>query len=182
MRRFHLPLAVAAVMLLGLLVTGWHVVGTLAQEGTPAASPESAPDEPEGVTFEVMSAAPVETLPSAPAEAVLLRITVEPGAILPAPNDPAMNFVYVEAGTATVRRDAPVGVGRDAQFDTLEQEPFEQVAAGTEFPVGPGDAFVVPPLAAGELHNDGQENVVLLVTVVISTGGPAGDGAGTPVR
>jgi quercetin dioxygenase-like cupin family protein len=176
MRRSLILLSVVTVIPLVLLVAGWLAVGTLAQEGTPAAEG----GEPEDVTFETISAAPAETLPSAPAEVVLLRITIQPGAAVPAPNDPGASFTYVESGTATVRLEAAVGIGRAAQFDTPEEDPFERVAAGTEFPVGPGDAFVIPPLTEGELRNDGQEPVVLLVTYLFPTGEPAMPGTGTP--
>lgn len=151
MRRFSVPFAVMVIVLLGLLAPRSLPLAT-AQEGTPAAEDELPP----GVTSEFIAGASAAELPPTPAFMVLVRLTLEPGAVLPAdPNDPSGAFVVVEAGTITVRLEDPA----------------------TEATLGPGESFYGPPFVAGEVSNQGQEPAVLLLAII----GPEEDeSAATP--
>ena len=182
MRRVPVPIAVVAVVLVGLLAAG-RVTATAAQEGTPAAE-EMAP--PEGVTFEPLGFGTAEELPETPADVVLARFTLDPGTGFPIEaDDPSVALVYVEAGALTARVEAPVRVTRAATIaafatpGAVEEgavpEP-EEVAAGTEFALAAGDSAFFPLNAPGEIRNDGPERVVGLVAVVE----PLEAGGGTP--
>jgi hypothetical protein len=56
----------------------------------------------------------------------------------------------------------------------------EDVPAGTEFTMGPGEASVWPPHIAGETRNEGQEPVVALIAYMVPEGGPATPATGSP--
>ena len=193
MRRVPVLLALVAVVLAGALAVG-RLDATGAQEepepgaggGTPPAGEEFAP--PEGVTFEPLGFGTAEELPAAPADLLLARFGLEPGAVFPIEaGDPSVALVVVQEGALTVRVEAPVQVVRAAMiaaFATPGAEGFEpapeEVAAGTEFVLEAGDSFVFPPNVAGEARNDGQERAVALGAFVappVEDGTPA---AGTP--
>ena len=138
------------------------------------------------MTFEPLGFGTAEELPAAPADLVLARFTIEPGASFPfEEDDPSVGLAYVEAGVLTVRVEAPMRVTRAATIaafatpGAVEEDAVparEEVAAGTEFTLEAGDSAVFPPNVPGELRNDGQERVVALVALVF----PPEDGAGTP--
>ena len=166
MRRSPVLISVAAVVLLGVVVAGR--VGPLAgaQEGTPPAGAfEIAP----GVTAEGLAFAVGQEAPS------LYRLTFAPGvtyAVQPAPD---ISLAYGESGALVFGLDVPVTVTRAG----ATAAPGEPVAAGTEFTLQPGDYFVVPPLAAGEIRNEGDEPASVVVASIIP-GGRATPEAGTP--
>ena len=184
MPRFLAPIAVVALVLVGLLVAG-HAATTVAQEGTPAAGEGFAP--PEGVAFEPLGFGTADELPAAPADLVLLRFTIDPGAGFPIEaDDPSVGFVYVEAGALTFRVEAPIRVTRAATIAAFATPGAieagavpgpEEVAAGTEFTLEAGDSVVIPANVGGELRNDGQEQAEGLVVLV----GPPEGGEATPV-
>ena len=177
-----MPRLLAALAL--LLALGGLAAPLAAQEATPPAEEEFPP---EGVGFFPLGFGTAEELPAAPADLVLVRFTLEPGASIPADaGDPSAALVYVEAGALTVRVDAPVRVTRAAviaAFATPGAEPEgppmpEEVAAGTAFTLAAGDSVVLPPNVAAELRNDGQERVVGLAAIVAPP--EMGGEAGTP--
>ena len=189
MRRVSVPVSVLVVVLLGLVAAvGVPRLGAGAQEGTPPAGEEFAP--PEGVTFEPLGFGTAEELPAAPADLLLARFGLEPGAVFPIEaGDPSVALVVVQEGALTVRVEAPVRVVRAATIAAFATpgaeegavpEP-EEVAAGTEFTLEAGDSFVFPPNVAGEARNDGQERAVALVAFVAPLEGDGGTpAAGTP--
>jgi hypothetical protein len=77
MRRFRVVLSVLAVFLLGIVALQAQPV-VVAQEATPSADMQ----DPEGVTFEPLALTSGVTLPS-PADLIAVRLTVDPGALLP---------------------------------------------------------------------------------------------------
>ena len=183
MRRFSVLIAVVAFVLGGLLVAG-RTADTVAQEGTP---PADEFEPPEGVTFAPLAFGTAEELPAAPADLVLLRFTIDPGAGFPIEaDDPSVGFVYVEAGALTFRVEAPIRVTRAATIAAFATPGAieagavpgpEEVAAGTEFTLEAGDSVVIPANVGGELRNDGQEQAEGLVVLV----GPPEGGEATPV-
>ena len=184
MRRFAIPVSVLAVALLGLLAAGRPGLGAVAQDATPAAE-EFAP--PAGVTFEPLGFGRAEELPTAPAELLLARFTIDPGAGFPIEeDDPTVALVYVEAGALTIRVEAPIRVVRAATIAAFATPGAaeegavpapEEVAAGTEFTLEAGDSAVFPPNVPGEVRNEGAERAVGLVALIA----PPEDAAATPV-
>jgi mannose-6-phosphate isomerase-like protein (cupin superfamily) len=99
-----------------------------------------------------------------------LHITVAPGSVFTGPaDDPSVGLNLVESGELTLRLEAAVTVNRASGP--------EEVAAGTEFTLGPGESFIWPPNVAGELRNDGPEPVVQLLAFLA----PAEEAAATPL-
>ena len=104
-----------------------------------------------------------------------MRVTVAPGSVFNGPaDDPSVGLNLIESGELTARIEAAVTVTRATGP--------EDVAAGTEFTLGPGESFIWPPNVAGELRNDGPEPVVQLVAFLApaAEGAAATPMAGTP--
>jgi len=183
MRRRSVLLSVVAVVLLALVAAG-RLPGAAAQDATPPAG--EFLDLPEGVAFELLGLGVAEELPAAPADFVLVRFTLDPGASFPIEEaDPSVALVYVEAGAFTVRVEAPMTIIRAAFIAAIATPgaveegavpPPEEVAAGVEFTLAAGDSAVFPPNVAGEARNDGAEPAVALLAFV----GPPEDGEATP--
>ncbi len=191
MRRFSALVLVVVIALFGLMGASQPAARVTAQDGTPSAEGEFGL---EGVSFEPLALAPGVTLPSQ-ADLVLVRLGLEPGAVLPAdPEDPALAMVLVESGELTLVLDGPVTITRAGSFaqalGTAEAggafvAPEETAAAGETVTLQTGDVVVLPPNIGGEMRNDGEEPVVGLGFIVEppSSGGavPAeGTPEGTP--
>jgi hypothetical protein len=173
MLRRTLPLLIAVVALFGL-VAPLSPRLAVAQEGSPVAGPELPP----GVTAEFIGGAPLAELPANPGLVVLVRLTLEPGAVLPPePNDPTGAFVVIESGALTARSTGPLTVSRASDADFI----MEPVATDTETTLSPGDALYVGPFQATEVRNDGEEPAVfLLVNILPSEGNEEASPTGTP--
>ena len=103
----------------------------------------------------------LEEPPAGPLHVALLRVTSEPGSVVTSPaDDPTAALVLVESGELTVRLEAPVTISRTTGP--------EEVPAGTDFTLGPGESFLFAPNVAGEVRNDGQEPAVTLVAFLAS--------------
>ena len=188
MRRVPLLVALVAVAFVSLSLLLAARVPAVAQEGTPTGE-EFAP---EGVTFEPLGFGTAEDLPAAPADLVLLRFTIVPGADFPIEaDDPSVALVFVDSGALTARVEAPIRVTRAATIalfatpgavDEGAIPAPEEVAVGTEFTLAAGDSAVFPPNVEGEIRNDGTEPAVALVAIIAPPeGGAATPGVGTPV-
>ncbi len=137
------------------------------------------------MAFAPLAFGTAEELP-APADLILIRFTIDPGAGFPIEeDDPSVALVYVESGAFTVRTEAPIRVTRAATIaafatpGAVEEgaEPqLEEIAAGTEFTLEAGDSAVFPPNVPGEVRNDGAEPAVGLVTIIA----PPEEAEGTP--
>ena len=170
MRRVSAFVSIVALVLLGGVALG--VRPGAAQEATPTGD-EMAP----GVAAAFLAGGPTAELPQRPGFLVLVRLTLEPGAVESAdPDDPTFALIYVESGTVTLRAEAALPVARATPGGEFPAE--EELAAGTELILGPGDSFAGPPNVAGELRNDGDTPAVLLAALAV----PAEMGApeGTP--
>ena len=161
------------VLLLGALVigVGSRVLPTAAQEETPTSE-----EELEGVSFEPLGFGTTEELPAAPAELLLARVTLDPGAGFPIEeDDPSVGLLYVESGSLTIRVEAPVTVIRAATIAAFatpgaaegEVTPPEEVAAWTEYTLNERDSVVIPANVAGEVRNDGTEPAVAMGALII---------------
>jgi hypothetical protein len=162
-RRFVRHGAVAGMLIALLLagfVAGGRIGGTVAQEGTPPAGLGV-----EGAVFEPLAFGDVAELPQAPASFQLVRVRIAPGGHISVPaEDPGLVLIWVESGTLTGTNTTPVRVLRAARLATPESQPFEDVAAGAEFSLEPGDSFVGLPHSGGEYRNDGNDELVLWIS------------------
>ena len=139
-------------------------ISTRAQESTPAAETTGVEVAP-GVTFELMPAS--EDPPS------LYRLRFAPGATLAFVDDPAISLVYVEVGALSLQLDAAVSDARPEASSGDEE-------ADTALALGQGDYFVLPPLVAGEIRNEGQEPMSIMIAAITPGVIPA-TAIGTPV-
>ena len=126
-------------------------VSTRAQESTPAAETTGVEVAP-GVTFDLMPAS--EDPPS------LYRLRFAPGATLAFVDDPAISLVYVESGALSLQLDAAVSDARPEAPSGDEEE------ADTALSLTQGDYFVLPPLVAGEIRNEGQEPMSIVIAAI----------------
>ncbi|CAA9563761.1 MAG: hypothetical protein AVDCRST_MAG49-2725 [uncultured Thermomicrobiales bacterium] len=192
------------VALLGFLVASSPAALAITQDGPPAAALVIAQDgtpsaegvfDLEGVGFEPLAVTSGVGVPS-PADLVLVRLTLEPGAVLPAdPNDPSLAMVFVEAGELTLAPDGAVTVTRAGALGPARATaeaggpfvaPEETAAAGATLTLREGDVAFVPANSNAEIRNEGEKPVVLLVFLVAPPNGdeavPAeGTPEGTPV-
>jgi hypothetical protein len=146
------------LVLAGLFGAG-RISGAIAQEGTPPAGLGV-----EGAVFEPLAFGSVPVLPPAPASFQLVRVRMQPGGHISVPaDDPGLVLIWVESGTLTTTNTTPVSVLRGALLATPEAQPFEDIPAGAEVTLGPGDSFIGPPHSGGESRNDGPDEVVFLI-------------------
>lgn len=131
-----------------------------AQEATPPATAEDAEVAP-GVIFTLLPAS--EDPPS------LYRLAFEPGAALYFAGDPAISLVLVESGAVSLNMNAAVSDARAAT-------PAGDASA---LLMDQGDYFVLPPLVAGEIRNNGEEPAAILIAAI--TPGQFPVVSGTPV-
>ncbi|MDQ3468064.1 MAG: cupin domain-containing protein [Chloroflexota bacterium] len=180
MRRASVLLSILVLVLIGVVVSGRAGSITLAQEGTPSPD-EFAP--PEGISFMPLGFGTAEQLPTTPADFILARFSLDPGAIFPIEaSDPSVTLVVIESGTVTFQVEAPITITRAATIaafatpgvDESAVPAPEEIAAGTEFTMEAGDSAVFPPSIAGEVRNDGQETAVALLAFVEPQGGEEG--------
>ena len=158
MRRFIVSLSVIVVVLLGSVVA-WGL-GARAQEPFATPGPGEFELAPGQIGRELTSGR-LENPPAGPLHVGLLRFTSYPGSVVTTPvEDPTAALILVESGEVTVRLEGLVTITRTTGP--------EEVAAETEFTLGPGESFVWAPNVAGELRNDGQEPAVTLVAFLAS--------------
>ena len=158
MRRVVPFLSVIVVVLFGLLVVG--SLGTRAQESIATPGPGEFELVPGQIGRELTSGR-LENPPAGPLHLGLLRFTSYPGSVLTTPeDDPTAALILVESGEVTLRLEGAVTITRTTGP--------EEVAAGTEITLGPGESFVWAPNVAGELRIDGQEPAVTLVAFLAS--------------
>jgi len=151
MRRFIVSVSFALVVLLGLVATmGWS---TNAQESFSTLGPDEFELAPGQIGRELTSGR-FEKPPAGPLHMGLLRITSDPGTVSSGggPDDPTGALILVESGAVTVRLEEPATITRTTGP--------EEVAADTDFTLGPGESFVWEPFVVGEVRNDGQEPAV----------------------
>ena len=163
MRRITVCL-LSVVMVLGTILLSGGLTAT-AQEATPPAEEEGL----EGISFTFLGGGETDTLPTAPAGIYLVRIDLAPGAVLPSdPSDPSLSVFTVETGVITVTVDAPLTVLHLPTNAEPGPDDFEQVAAGEEFTMEAGDSTLFPANIGGEIRNDGEEDAVMVGTMIES--------------
>jgi hypothetical protein len=168
MRRWTPPLVLGLVVLLGLILTGRLSGIARAQTAAPTAD-----GMPLGVSAQPLGLGHVATLPAAPADLLLIRFTVAPGASVPIdPNDPSLTLASIESGTLTLRFDGPLTVTRASAMTAMAtpgamaMPATEQIPAGTTATLRAGDSVIGPPNVGGTLRNAGTEPVVVLNAII----------------
>ena len=142
------------VLVAGLVAFTCGMLGPLstgAQESTPPAETTGVEIAP-GVTFDLVPAS--EDPPS------LYRLRLAPGATLSFVGDPAISLVYVESGALSLQMDAAIS---DARTD---EDGGDEEDAATAVRLSEGDYFVLPPLVAGEIRNEDQEPVSIVIAAI----------------
>ena len=142
-----------AVLISGLLTFTYGTLSPLsagAQQSTPTAEMTGLEISP-GVTFEL--------LPSSEDPPSLYRLRLAPGATLSFVDDPAISLVYVESGALSLQLDAAVS-------DARPEATSEDEEADTAIALSQGDYFVLPPLVAGEIRNEGQEVLSMVIAAI----------------
>jgi hypothetical protein len=156
----------ATVVLICLMASTCGMLGPVsarAQQSTPTAETTGVEVAP-GVTFDL--------LPSSADPPSLYRLRFAPGATLAFVDDPAISLVYVESGALSLELDAAVSDARpDAESDAEDDAVLE---------LSQGDYFVLPPLVAGEIRNEGQEPAAIVIAAITPGLVPAMP-MGTPV-
>jgi hypothetical protein len=162
MGRYAIAIFISGVITLTCGMLG--PVSTRAQESTPVAEATGVEVAP-GVTFELMPAS--EDPPS------LYRLRFAAGATLAFVDDPAISLVYVESGALSLQLDAAVSDARPESSSGEEE-------ADTALTLAQGDYFVLPPLVAGEIRNEGQDPMAIVI-VAITPGAIPTTAIATPV-
>jgi hypothetical protein len=142
------------ILISGLITLTCGVLGlfsTRAQESTPVVETTGV-EVATGVTFDLLPAS--EDPPS------LYRLRFAPGATLSFVDDPAISLVYVESGALLLQLDAAVSDARPEAASGDEEE------ADTALSLTEGDYFVLPPLVAGEIRNEGQEPMSIVIAAI----------------
>lgn len=153
-------LSIGLVLISTLAMTAGSGV-TFAQEATPTGE-EAMP--PEAGTAEVLAVASgVEAF--APADLIMVRLTLQPGMDSPfTPDDPMGGMLVVESGSLTVHVSKAWSVtraaAREASADGMALP--ETIAADDEATLETGDAAYIPGNVEGGFRNDGDAPIVFL--------------------
>ncbi len=158
------PLRVFAFLVVLLTLLGSLGAAT-AQEATPPT--EQAAGTPEPATFRALAAGSIEVLEPSTANAVLGRMSLQPGASIPFDEtDPSALLVYMASGELTFRVDEAMTVARAGGGGGTPTPP-EDVVADTEFTLGEGDSALFPGAMAGEVRNAGTEEATAWVVDIV---------------
>jgi hypothetical protein len=164
MRRF----AIIFAMLFGMLVVGGSQQRLVAREVNPEPVMPVLTGNMGFVTYANFGRVEAATLLDVPVGMNIFQLQLAPGSsVAYPPGDPGMGAHLVESGTLTLRGfSVDVMLTRAPAQTSPDSTPTEVLLAGAETTLGPGDGFLFPPLAAGEVRNDGTEPVVLAVSVL----------------
>jgi quercetin dioxygenase-like cupin family protein len=139
-----------------------------AQETTPAAGGQPA-DPFAGVTLEPVGSITPNVAPDHALS--IIRITMEPGAEIPAHHHPGAVILVVEEGTFGTTM--VVGEGQITRANAAgTPPPTEAVSAGDDVIMQPGDVLTYEG-AVHTMGNAGDEPLVLLAAVLLATDQPA---------
>jgi hypothetical protein len=143
-----------AVLLLGSITSLAFIPVVGAQDATPSA------DQPveilPGVTMDSVVMADDQSGPTS------FRLHIDAGASFPIDPGGGLELVVVEAGTLIVHLNGSIIAGEIGATSPAS----ETVAADTDVSLSAGHFFVLPSAVAGELRNEGDEPVTILVAEV----------------
>jgi quercetin dioxygenase-like cupin family protein len=121
----------------------------------------------------------VQTVPSqAPDhDLYLYRVTVPPGAQLPAHTHPGTQAAHIQSGTLTYQvLSGSAVVVRAAQGDKAATP--ETVTAPVTVKLRKGDAVIENPQLVHQARNDGKRPVVILLSSLLTKGAPLSEPVG----
>jgi hypothetical protein len=144
------------VMLLPVLALGAALLG----DSVGARQEEEMP----GVAFESLGRSPVGEEGN---ELVLLRVTIEPGASVPASDGPRAAVVLLEEGRVNVQLEGAAG---EADLTLAGGNGTVSLTPGSETFLAPGDAISSGDGTRLTLHNAGDGEATLLYAVVTAAG------------
>jgi hypothetical protein len=127
----------------------------------------------QGETEDSISGVVIETLGRSPVgqeggdELILLRVTVEPGASVPASDGPGAVVVLLEEGRVAVALEGPAG---QASLTLAGGNGTVPLTSGTEMVLAPGDAVSSGDGTGLTLRNAGDGEAMLLYAVVTAAG------------
>jgi quercetin dioxygenase-like cupin family protein len=124
-----------------------------------------AEDSISGVVMETMGRSPVGQ--EGGDELVLLRVTIEPGASVPASDGPGAVVVLLEEGRGAVALEGPAG---QASFTLAGGNGTVPLTPGAETILAPGDAVSSGDGTRLTLRNAGDGEAMLLYAVVTAAG------------
>ncbi|CAA9541068.1 MAG: hypothetical protein AVDCRST_MAG33-18 [uncultured Thermomicrobiales bacterium] len=152
-----------------LLVLSLLLPTVSAQDGGP---PPGGFEIAPGVTAEALAFVEGRDEPS------LYRLTFAPDTTYAIEPVPSISLGVLESGSLSFTLDVPVTVTRAGAVD----DPGEAIAADEEFTLEAGDYTVLPPMAGGEIRNDGTEPAAVIVADIVpaAAGTPAATPAATP--
>ena len=180
------PLATLALVVVTLILgftAIWQSASVSEASPRPPALIRALASAPGDVVDERLLAATFAAaeLPAGDKEIVFYRLTLSPGAHLPVLAGPlagcwgrlakaGAGAELIQSGAYTLRLDAPIRLQRDGASDEMEDVP-----AGTEVTLEPGDTAIYPDYtASGTISNGGTEPVVV-VGVAINSNQWSGD-------
>ena len=124
-----------------------------------------AEDSVPGVAVETLGRTPVGE--EGNYELVLLRVTIEPGASLPASDEPRAAMIILEEGRVGITLEPATGRASRTLAGGTGSAPLP---AGAETILAPGDAVSAGEGARLALHNAGDGEAMLLYTAVAGSG------------
>ena len=119
-----------------------------------------------GVAIEALGRSPVGE--EGGDDLVLLRVTIEPGASIPASDGSGAVVVVLETGRAGVALEGAAG---EANLTLAGGNGTVPLSSGTETILAPGDAVSSGKGTRLALHNAGDDEAMLLYAMVIPAGG-----------
>ena len=155
------------ILLTFVLLSSVVGLGLLTEQGVPAAQETTPPGEAAPVTLEMLASAPATDAPGM--LQVLARVTLAPGAVVPAHIHPGQLLVTVESGTLGY---TILGEGQSLRAGAGTPTAAEVIAPDTEVSLGPGEWFVYE---AGTVHmdrNPGNEPAVVLISGLVAADQP----------
>jgi quercetin dioxygenase-like cupin family protein len=148
----------------GLLALGT----TLARTATPTLAHQEGDDPLAGTTIEALSGG--EPSIAAGNSLVLLRVTMEPGVVIPPHSHPGPVALYVEQGLFGTEFFEGTGTVQPTAVDGTPAAAIE-MAPGSDVQMPAGDHLFYDG-AVHTMRNDGDEPVVLLVAAIFANGAP----------
>jgi len=148
----------------GLLALG----ATLARSANHAVAHQEGTDPLAGTTIEALSGGEPQIAPGN--SLVLLRVTMEPGVVIPPHSHPGPVALYVEQGLFGTEFFEGKGTVQPAPVDGTPTAAIE-MAPGDDVQMPAGDHLFYDG-AVHTMRNDGDEALLLLVAAIFANGAP----------
>ena len=155
------------ILLTFVLLSSVVGLSLLTEQGVPAAQEATPAGAAAPVILEMLASAPAADAPGM--LQVLARVTLAPGAVVPAHLHPGQLLVSVASGTLGY---TILGEGQSLRAGVGTPTAAEVIAPDTEATFGPGEWFVYE---AGTVHmdrNPGDEPAVVLLTGLVAADQP----------